>query len=136
MTREEDIWQCSQCGTFQGRHDMWTEGDICGDCDSKIITSAEQIKVNEFISTKCQEMKQARNLININGGFCTIEVFDVSPESILLDCSVGISDGYSRNITKIEIELDRNTFDVEYEHEYERITQENGEDEIITKISN
>lgn len=41
MTREEDIWYCSECGDEQGRHDMWFEGDICGDCNSKKMNKRE-----------------------------------------------------------------------------------------------
>ena len=32
MTRPNDVWVCSECGCQQGRHDMWFEGDLCGDC--------------------------------------------------------------------------------------------------------
>jgi predicted ATP-dependent serine protease len=31
MTREEDIWTCSECGQEQGRHDQWFEGK-CEKC--------------------------------------------------------------------------------------------------------
>lgn len=31
MTREEDIWSCTECGTLQGRHDQWFEGK-CEKC--------------------------------------------------------------------------------------------------------
>ena len=31
MTREEDIWNCEDCGQTQGRHDMWFDGK-CGEC--------------------------------------------------------------------------------------------------------
>ena len=31
-TRAEDRWQCVKCGRRFGRHDMWYEGDLCGDC--------------------------------------------------------------------------------------------------------
>lgn len=33
MTRPNDVWECSECGDSQGRHDMWFEGDLCGDCN-------------------------------------------------------------------------------------------------------
>lgn len=32
MTKTEDIWECSDCGCFQGSHDMWFEGNLCEDC--------------------------------------------------------------------------------------------------------
>lgn len=32
MTRKEDEWDCTDCGTPQGRHDQWFEGGVCGDC--------------------------------------------------------------------------------------------------------
>lgn len=32
MTKSHDIWECTQCGQEQGRHDMWFEGDLCGNC--------------------------------------------------------------------------------------------------------
>jgi predicted ATP-dependent serine protease len=31
MTRQEDIWTCSECGQEQGRHDQWFEGK-CEKC--------------------------------------------------------------------------------------------------------
>lgn len=135
MTREEDIWQCSQCGTFQGRHDMWTEGDICGDCDSKILTSEEQIKLDSFILTKREDMKERHELTKINGGFCNIDLVCVDADTITLDCSIGVSDGYSRHVTKVQIELDRNTFEIDDERAYQRITQEMDGEEIIENIS-
>lgn len=33
MTRQEDIWSCSECGQLQGRHDMWFDGDLCEKCN-------------------------------------------------------------------------------------------------------
>lgn len=36
MTHEEDVWKCHECGELKGRHDLWFEGDICEDCNSKI----------------------------------------------------------------------------------------------------
>jgi hypothetical protein len=36
MTKQEDIWNCFNCGNQQGRHDMWFDGDICEECFSKI----------------------------------------------------------------------------------------------------
>lgn len=36
MTKQEDIWNCFNCGNPQGRHDLWFEGDICDECFSKI----------------------------------------------------------------------------------------------------
>jgi hypothetical protein len=33
MTKQEDIWICCECGNPQGRHDMWFDGDICGECN-------------------------------------------------------------------------------------------------------
>ena len=32
MTNQNDLWECSECGDTQGRHDMWLEGDLCGEC--------------------------------------------------------------------------------------------------------
>ncbi len=34
MTREEDEWNCDECGNPQGRHDMWFEG-ICENCNAE-----------------------------------------------------------------------------------------------------
>ena len=36
MTKQEDIWNCSECGNPQGRHDMWFEGDVCGICHAEL----------------------------------------------------------------------------------------------------
>jgi len=36
MTKQNDIWQCSDCGKFQGKHDMWFDGK-CESCKNKII---------------------------------------------------------------------------------------------------
>jgi len=32
MTKSNDVWECSECGHSQGRHDMWFEGNLCGEC--------------------------------------------------------------------------------------------------------
>ena len=32
MTKENDVWVCADCGRPQGRHDMWFENDLCGEC--------------------------------------------------------------------------------------------------------
>jgi len=34
LTRQEDIWACSECGQLHGRHDLWFEFDICESCNS------------------------------------------------------------------------------------------------------
>lgn len=34
LTRQEDIWACSECGQLHGRHDLWFEFDICEECNS------------------------------------------------------------------------------------------------------
>lgn len=33
MTKQQDIWECHECGQQLGRHDMWFEGDICEKCN-------------------------------------------------------------------------------------------------------
>lgn len=33
---KENRWDCTECGTNQGRNDMWFEGDICGECYDEI----------------------------------------------------------------------------------------------------
>ena len=32
MTKQNDVWTCSNCIQAHGRHDMWFEGDVCGSC--------------------------------------------------------------------------------------------------------
>jgi hypothetical protein len=34
MTRQEDIWNCTECGTFKGRHDQYFDGK-CEDCNTE-----------------------------------------------------------------------------------------------------
>jgi hypothetical protein len=34
LTKQEDIWACSECGQLHGRHDLWFEFDICESCNS------------------------------------------------------------------------------------------------------
>lgn len=36
MTKQEDIWNCSECGQLYGRHDLWFEGEICEKCYAEI----------------------------------------------------------------------------------------------------
>jgi hypothetical protein len=35
MTKQEDIWNCFNCGNPQGRHDIWFEEDLCEKCNSE-----------------------------------------------------------------------------------------------------
>ncbi len=37
MTRPEDVWQCTSCTMYQGRHDMWFEHDLCEICHEKSV---------------------------------------------------------------------------------------------------
>ena len=37
-TRIKDEWKCTKCGGMFGRHDMWFEGDVCGDCNIRKFT--------------------------------------------------------------------------------------------------
>lgn len=34
LTKQEDIWTCHECGEYQGRHDLWFQGDICEECNA------------------------------------------------------------------------------------------------------
>lgn len=77
-TRKEDIWNCSQCGQFQGRHDMWFDG-LCGDCvheneENKIMEKREELltalknikKAREKSIAKFKEdMAKSTNLIQL-----------------------------------------------------------------------
>lgn len=49
MTREEDIWHCSDCGTPQGRHDVWFDGDICADCHTQQENTKKKDEVERML---------------------------------------------------------------------------------------
>lgn len=134
MTREEDIWCCSKCGQEQGRHDNWFEDETCGDCNALTLTPMESIVLQDIIQ-KLREGIKTRNILhNVNGGFCNIDFINCDDHSIFLDYSYGISDGYSREVTKGVMELDREDFEVISTTDTQKITQEYEEEEIVTNL--
>ena len=51
MTREEDIWSCSECEQEQGRHDQWFEGK-CGDCNAQTINNKKKDDIESILIDK------------------------------------------------------------------------------------
>lgn len=50
MTKPNDVWECSDCGCSQGRHDMWFEGDLCGDCHEWSMIPCRGCSTKENVS--------------------------------------------------------------------------------------
>ena len=46
MTNQDDMWNCSECGQLQGRHDMWFDG-ICENCNTN-ATKKGTFYINEL----------------------------------------------------------------------------------------
>jgi hypothetical protein len=46
MTNQNDIWNCSECGQLQGRHDMWFDG-VCENCNTN-ATKKGTFYINEL----------------------------------------------------------------------------------------
>ena len=42
-------WTCTECGTNQGKNDMWFEGDICGDCNEQSINTKKKDEVERML---------------------------------------------------------------------------------------
>lgn len=112
MTREEDIWQCSECGAEQGRHDMWSEGDICGDCKALKLTPEEVVKVQKFCDELRLNIKRDKYLNKISGGFCNVEFSNCDKNSIFLIATSGTSNDGTSYVTKDSYELDREDFEI------------------------
>ncbi len=133
-TVEEDVWYCVCCGNPQGRHDMWFEGDICGICDTQNLSPMESMILQDIIQNLRTDIKTNNGLHNVNGGFCNMDFKSCDAHSIFLDYSFGISDGYSREVTKGVIELDRDDFDLIDRQDTQKIIQDYEQEEIIIDL--
>lgn len=108
--------------------------NVCETCTSKKLTNLEICQLDDFISVERHKIKKRNALLNVNGGFCNIDFVNCNTNVILLDCSYGISDGYDRDFRKKEIELNRDTFEIINERDYQRVSQEFEKKEIIINL--
>ena len=46
---KENRWDCTECGTNQGRNDMWHEGDICGDCYDQAENTKKKDEIESLL---------------------------------------------------------------------------------------
>lgn len=111
MTREDDIWFCLECGTEHGRHDMWFDG-ICGNCESKKLTSEETERVQKFCDVLRLQVKREMGLNRISGGFCNVEFDSCNGNSIFLLVKYGTSDEGGSYVATDSYELDRDDFSI------------------------
>ncbi len=108
MTRIEDEWCCSNCGTSLGRHDMWFEGDICGKCYEELnLTDEEKLLLESYINKKRQEIRRDNGLNYISGSFVIIKFVACDCDSILLNLKFGYADDTGSSVTNEKIELFR-----------------------------
>lgn len=46
---KENRWDCTECGTNQGRNDMWFEGDICGECHDQDLNTKKKDEIESLL---------------------------------------------------------------------------------------
>lgn len=56
LTREEDVWSCSQCGELKGRHDLWFEGELCEECNKENEELEQPNKFKEYLAKTMAEI--------------------------------------------------------------------------------
>lgn len=83
MTKQEDIWQCFNCGDHKGRHDLWFEGDLCESCNSKInyaIINYNRMELTLWFKEEMFNFDLTEGDIGDfwHGFECNGEVFDVN----------------------------------------------------------
>jgi len=44
---KQNRWDCTECGTNQGKNDMWFEGDICGECHKDKVNVRQKDLIEE-----------------------------------------------------------------------------------------
>lgn len=108
---KEGRWDCTECGMNQGRNDMWSEGDICGDCMVHKLTDAEKIFLKTFCYEESRKIKRECGLNYISGGFCNVEFESCDEDEIILSVKSGsVYEGDDEGDTRTStITLDRET---------------------------
>ena len=56
LTREEDIWSCSECSELKGRHDLWFEGELCERCYAENEELEQPNKFKEYLAKTMAEI--------------------------------------------------------------------------------
>ena len=46
---KEHRWDCTSCGTNQGKNDMWFEGDICGECHDQAENTKKKDEIESLL---------------------------------------------------------------------------------------
>ena len=109
---KENRWDCTECGTNQGRNDMWHEGDVCGECVSKKLTTFEQGVIETLSIHEAFKIKKANGLDKISGGFCTIEFVSCNSNEVVLMVKSGVTDDAGSDVHLDQIILDRETLKI------------------------
>lgn len=83
MTKQEDIWQCFNCGEQKGRHDQWFSGDLCESCNRKInyaIINYNRMELTLWFKEEMFNFDLTKGDIGDfwHGFECNGEVFDVN----------------------------------------------------------
>ena len=42
-------WNCTECGTNQGKNDMWHEGDVCDACNTQAINTKKKDEIESIL---------------------------------------------------------------------------------------
>lgn len=105
-------WDCTECGTQQGKNDQWFEGDICGECHDQVLTSEEQSFIDNFCLEQSQKIKKEQGLDKISGGFCNIVLYGCDANEIILTVKYGSTDENGSYSNEDEIILDRQTKEI------------------------
>ena len=46
---KENRWDCTECGTNQGRNDIWHERDICGECYDQAENTKKKDEIESLL---------------------------------------------------------------------------------------
>jgi hypothetical protein len=102
-------WDCTECGTNQGKNDQWHEGDVCDECYSRKLTDKETEYLKVFCPAQEVRIKKEMGLNKISGGFCTVEFESCDSNEIILKVKFGNSDDTGSNVHLTQIILDRDS---------------------------
>jgi len=48
MTKQDDIWNCTECGSEQGRHDQWFDA-VCEKCNTQIENTKKKDEIESLL---------------------------------------------------------------------------------------
>jgi hypothetical protein len=53
---KKNRWDCTECGTNQGKNDMWFEGGVCGDCHQVGLNNQKKDEVERILIDKWKQI--------------------------------------------------------------------------------